>query len=213
MSVTELKPRSSALARVVATAKKMEEHEEFDRWQFADDVAEAVDELANGENGFDRSDRDKAGRGSADTGFFRALDQVNDAVSAAGVVTVGRGSIRGAYGTAKAWPPEIRVEGANYWAHYELQGQAYNTRRQQILQRLVKLHKGTVSTPQVRLWKSNSKPADLTPRDQKLENKLRSALRSWASPQKFTQLHQDEQQAAQTILRNLAGEIARGDFA
>jgi hypothetical protein len=35
-----------------AKAWKMEEHDEFDRWQFADDVLEAVDALSESQKRF-----------------------------------------------------------------------------------------------------------------------------------------------------------------
>lgn len=199
--------RPAALDRVVATAKKMEEHEEIDRWQFADDVAEAVDSLSEHQNGFGAAAQDP----KANTGLYRAIDEVNDRIAKAGVVTVGRQSIVGAYTTAKVWPPEERVQGANYWAHFELRSRAYTNRRQ-VLERLVRRHKGTVSTPQVRLWKSDSNPVDLTPRDERLEKRLRTGLRAWASPQAFTNLHEDDRTAAVRILNKLVNEIVAGEF-
>lgn len=208
MSVVELPlKKGSALERVVATARKMEEHEEFDRWQFADDVREAVDELSEHQNGFGAPEKP-----TTNTGLYAAIDKVNNQVASAGVVSVGRQSIVAAYTTAKAWPKGERVVGANYWAHFELRAREYDGRRQQILNRLVKQHKSTVSTPQVRLWKSSTKPMDITPRHERLEKKIRAALRSWASPQKFTQLHPDEQNLAEKLLYQLAGEISRGEF-
>ncbi len=48
MSTTELRlveEVGSALSRVIDVALRMQEHEEVDRWEFADDIAAAVAEL------------------------------------------------------------------------------------------------------------------------------------------------------------------------
>ena len=50
----------------------MEEHEEVDRWQFADDVQEAIDSLSEGQNGFGP---DPSG---VNTGLYRAIDELSD---------------------------------------------------------------------------------------------------------------------------------------
>lgn len=207
--MTDVLDATTALDRVVAAARQMEAHEDVDRWEFSSDVAEAVDAVMAGvQNRFEL-----VGRGQRHPGFNEALDKVNGEITKAGVLSVGRQSIVGAYTTAKAWPQESRVEGATYWAHYELRAKDYDQRRNSILSGLVrKSRDGRIGPKDVRLWRSNLRQPDMTPRDEKLEKGLRSALRRWATPQAFRQLHQDEQAAAVKILRRLAGEIELGEF-
>ena len=209
MSAAELPlAQGEALARVVAVAVRMEQHEQVDRWEFAYDVKDAVEELSGSpQNGFEVRD-------GLRTGLNEALDRVQDEIKKAGAPDVAsRETIRGSFHTAVAWPMDERVEGANYWAHFELRAKEYQARRQAILSRLVRESStGRVGTKQVRLWKSNSRAVDLTPRDERLARSIRAALRRWASPQKFTQLHPDEQTAAVNILNQFANEIALGEF-
>lgn len=207
MSAAEV-TQDSALSRVVAVALRMEEHEQVDRWELADDVKEAVQELTGeSENGFRIEEK-------YHSGLYAALDTVQEEIKKGGAPDVAsRDTIRGSYHTAIAWPEEERVDGANYWAHFELRAKEYQGRRQAILRRLVRESSSKrVGTKQVRLWKSNSRTVDLTPRDEKLAKGVRAALRRWASPQKFSQLHEDEQQAAISVLNRLITEITAGEF-
>lgn len=213
MSATELRlvTTGDALARVVDVALRMQEHEEVDRWEFADDVAEAVEEQMDGTEAQNRFVLREPG---AKTGINKALDKVRDEIRDAGAPDVAsKETVRGAFWTATAWPVEERVQGANYWAHYELRAKEYDGQRSAILKRLVaRSTDGRVGTKDVRLWKSDRRPADLTSRDEKLDRRLRTALRGWASPQKFTQLAVDEQQGAAKTLYRLAREVETGEF-
>jgi hypothetical protein len=159
--------RSDALDRVIADAKRIEEHEEVDRWQFADDVREAVDDLAEGQNGF-------GPESGVNTGLYRAIDEVNDRIRKAGIVSVGRQSIVGAYRTAQAWPSEARVSKATYWAHYELRGKEYDGIRQKALRRLAERQE-RVGPKDVRLWKSSQKPTVVTSFLTRVEKRIRAA--------------------------------------
>jgi hypothetical protein len=195
-----------ALERVVEAARRLEEHEEVDRWEFADDVREAVDALAESQNGFETR-----GMGPAAQGFYAAIDEVNSALTDAGIITVGRQSIVGAYTTAKAWPAEDRVEGATYWAHYELRGRDWDNRRARVLRRLLtESSRGRVGPQIVRTWKASVRPADLTPFLDKVERRLRSAIHAATKP--WNQVAEDDRQEIGRILRRLADEVQTGEF-
>lgn len=200
-----------ALDRVVEAAKRMEQHEEVDRWEFADDVRDAVDEQAIGQNGFDRSARDRAGRGSADTGFNVAIDRVNSRLYDEGIISVGRQSIVGAYTTAKAWSPEDRVEGATYWAHHELRGRDYDGRRSKVLRRLVAQNqRGRVGPKEVRLWKSSQRTEPMTPFLDQVEKAVRGALLRKGAP--WNTMAEGDRDAIARMMRDIGGEVARGEF-
>ena len=198
--------KTDALARVVEAAKRLEEHEEVDRWEFADDVREAVDALSSNQNGFGLS------QGAGDrTGLYAAIDEVNSALYDAGVISVGRQSIVGSYATAKAWPATERVRGATYWAHYELRGREWEGRRQRALLRLVsESSKGRVGPQIVRTWKASVTPTDLTPFLEKVDKRVRSAIKSAATP--WDRVTDDDRQQIAISLRRLADEIQAGEF-
>lgn len=195
--------RSAALDRVVADAKKMEEHEEVDRWQFSDDVQEAVDDIARPEtvSGLARGNRHQ------DSGFYRAIDEVNSHIKKAGVLVIGRDSIVGAYKTAQAWPPDTRVENATYWAHYELRAKEYDRNRQTALRKLAT--RGKVGPKDVRLWKSSRKPTVVTPFLTQVENRVRLALKRGVV---WNQLGEGDRQEIVRVLYAIAGEVERGTF-
>jgi hypothetical protein len=214
MSALEVLPggRTDALDRVVAAAKKMEEHEEIDRWEFADDVREAVDGLAKGQNGFDLSDRKAGpGRGKEGSGFYAAIDEVNSALYKAGVISVGRQSIVGAYTTAKSWPVDARVEGATYWAHHELRGREFDGRRNRVLLRLVQQNTtGRVGPKEVRLWKSSQRSNVVRPFLEQIESAVRGVLLRKGNP--WDRVSDDDRDWIARMLREVAGEIVREEF-
>lgn len=212
MSTAELRvvKNESAMDRLVEVALRLENDENVDHWELADSTLDAVEERgANAVDGI-------SGRGHS-TGLFAVLDEIRHELTEAGATQVAsKRTLRNAYSTARAWAPEDRVDGANYWAHYELAGSKWENRKR-ILNRLVDEHrrngrKGLIGTPEVRLRKSVDNKPDLRSRDVKLDAGLRSVLRRWASPQSFTQLHNDEQDAAVRILESLANEIRSGGF-
>jgi hypothetical protein len=196
--------KSAALDRVVADAKKMEEHEEVDRWQFSDDVLEAVEDISRPEtvSGLHKGNRHE------DSGFYQAIDEVNGHIKKAGVISVGRDSIVGAYKTAQAWPQDTRVENATYWAHYELRGKEYEQSRQRALRRLV-AGQGRVGPKDVRLWKSSRKPTVVTPFLTQIENRVRAALKRGVV---WNQLADGDRAEIVRILYALAGEVERETF-
>lgn len=204
--MTELAVVSTgALERVVATARRMEQHEEVDRWDFADDVHEAI----NDERGPETVSGPRQGNQHSMSGFYRAVDKVNDSLRKAQVTSVGRSSIVGAYATAEAWPEEDRVEGANYWAHYELRGRDY-TNRKQVLERLVEKTDGPVGTPRVRLWKSDQKHEKTVPFLDQVERGVRGFLKRKGNP--WDRVADDDRQQIARMLRAVAAEIAAGEF-
>ena len=197
---------NDALTRVVQAARRLEEHEEVDRWELADDVREAVDERSDDQNGFGHPEHSHT-----KTGLYAAIDQVNDALYEAGVISVGRESIVGAYTTAKAWPSEERVEGATYWAHYELRSRMFDGRRQRALQRLVEHSRtGRVGPKDVRLWKSSRQPTAVQPFLYQIEEAVRGALLRKGRP--WDKVGDDDRAAINRILRDIGGEIVRGEF-
>lgn len=195
--------KTDALDRVIADAKKMEEHEEVDRWQFSDDVCEAVDAIAGAQNGFEL-----VASGQRAPGFYRAIDEVNSAVRKAGVISVGRESIVGAYKTAQVWPPETRVKNATYWAHYELRGKEYDRVREKALKRLADRQE-RVGPRDVRLWKSSRKTTIVTPFLTQVENRLRGALKRGVV---WSHIADGDRDAIVQILRTLADEVDSGAF-
>ena len=209
MSIAEVVPinGSDALDRVVAAAKRIEEHEEVDRWEFADDVREAVDQRGESQNGFETQQR----MGPAPKGFYAAIDEVTERLTEENIVSVGRQSIVGAYTTAKVWPPEDRVEGATYWAHHELRGRDYEGRRKRALERLV-ARSGThrVGPKDVRLWKSSTRPSDMTPFIEKVDRRVRSAIKSAAAP--WNGVAEGDRMEIARNLRRLADEIQADEF-
>lgn len=205
--VHEITTSETALDRVVSAARRLEEHEEVDRWEFAEDVREAVDEQTDDQNGFGHPDQHPHTK----TGLYAAIDGVNAALADAGIISVGRSSIVGAYTTAKAWPEEERVEGATYWAHYELRGRDYDGRRQKALQRLVnRSQKGRVGPRDVRLWKSSIRPSDITPFLEKVERRVRVAIKSAAAP--WAGVSETDRDAIGRMLKRIADEIQTGEF-
>lgn len=210
MTVVELDARRrSATQKLIDVALRLERDENVDHWELADSTLGAVEErIETPSTAFGPGNR---------TGLYSVLDEIRAELYEAGATNVAtKRTLRNAYRTAQAWPPDDRVDGANYWAHYELAGSKWQ-KRKRILGRLVQEHqrngrKGLIGTPEVRLRKSEDNKPDLRPRDVKLDADVRRVLRRWASPQSFTQLHSDEQDAAVRILETLANEIRAGNL-
>lgn len=198
--------KPAALDRVIATARRMQEHEEIDRWEFSDDVAEAVVSRVETVLTLARGNRHQ------DSGLNTALEEVRLAIKRAGVEEVASiDTVRGAYHTARAWPATERVAGANYWAHYELRAREYDGRRQTILRRLVERSTtGHVGTPDVRLWKSSRKPAEMVPWLVQIDKGLRGVLNrkvvSWS------RLSEDDRRAIVKMLQQIANEVSAEEF-
>ncbi len=212
MSVAELdEHRTTATERLIEVALRLERDEDVDHWELADTTLEAVEErLGNAVDGV-------SSRQGQTTGIYAVLDEIRSELQEAGAANVAaKRTLRNAYSTAATWPLEDRVEGANYWAHYELAGAKW-TNRKRILQRLVDDRrkqggKGLIGTPQVRLRKSDETKPDLRPRDEKLDASIRSAVHRWASPQEFSRLASEEQDMALKVIEQVAREMRAGEF-
>jgi hypothetical protein len=116
-----------------------------------------------------------------------------------------------AYTTAKAWPADTRVDRATYWAHHELRGRDYDNRRGRILQRLVRETKAVRVGPKaVRTWKADQRPGVVTPFLEQIEAAVRQTLKRKGSP--WDRVAENDRDAISRILRDIAGEVARGEF-
>jgi hypothetical protein len=191
-------------------ALEMEAHLDTDPWALGDALLKDIGIIGAGSN-----DPTK-------TGLFAKVDEIRNEMLEVGALTVAKktGTLTEAYRTARHWPPEHRrPDIATYFAHARFRNKDYQGERgAKKLEQLHRKTKGRRVTPDdVRLWReaqqraAGNMPAPLS-RDEMLDRKLRTALRGWASPQTFAQLHEDEQETAAALLQRLAGEIRRGEF-
>lgn len=113
--------------------------------------------------------------------------------------------------TAQVWSREDRVPGASFYAHRALNSPKYDRIRVERLQRLVdKSSTGRISDKTVRNWIRDRKPGEKQSFLQKVERRLRGAVKSAASPWEAT-VQADRDKIAQ-ILRVIANEIENGTF-
>jgi hypothetical protein len=103
------------------------------------------------------------------------------------------------------------VPEASFYAHRALNSPKYNGYRQQRLLRLrEKAPNGRVTETAVRMWIRDSQPAEKQTFLEKVERRLRSAVKSSAAPWERTV--EDDRMAIAKMLRVIATEIEAGDF-
>jgi hypothetical protein len=113
--------------------------------------------------------------------------------------------------TAHVWSAEDRVPEASFYAHRALNSPKYNGYRQQRLLRLrEKAPNGRVTETAVRMWIRDGQPAEKQSFLEKVERRIRLAVKSAAAPWERTV--EDDRIAIAKMLRVIATEIEAGDF-
>jgi hypothetical protein len=211
------RPVSLKLERLVKHLAQIDQGGEHDLWETADLTWDFIADALPMSTGQGRS----AGTPRTSEVSFRseaareAAREVTGRLRSDGVLVDGREASERTLlewaETASIWPPDERVEAASFYAHRALNPPKYGgTRRTRLLRLQAKSATGRVTEPQVRQWIRDRKPGEKQTFLEKVERRLRSAVKSAAAPWEATE-HDDRMKIAK-ILREIAGEIERGEF-
>jgi hypothetical protein len=204
-TITEEPPASPAPAmpqlRSVEVAKRQETR---DAWELADAIYEDVLSLVP----------DPAlvatGADGVNTKVYEAAEQVFEGHRKAGT-DVGRTYVRAMFATVRVWPREDRLpELASFVVHAELRGKDWSNRRE-IIQRLARESKnGRATWVNVRLWKSERKPAAFKTFLQLTDERIRRCVKNAGKP--WHLLEDGDREEIAKMLHTIAGEVEAGTF-
>jgi hypothetical protein len=193
----------------------MELHLDGDPWALGDSLIRDV----GGEDAVSAASE----RSHQNTGLYATLEDIRHEMQEAGALTVSKkfSTVRKAHATARAWPEEYRRSEIATWSvHASLTSSTQSAeQRAKLIERLARRAKRPrVTVDDLRLYRESQRRAEgKIPKplsfQELLEQRLRRALRSWASPQTIDALKSADRDGAIRTLRTLASEIERGEFA
>jgi hypothetical protein len=176
VSAIESIPTMSATEYVVEVFKRTHRSGDSGQWERSDAVRDAV------ERQLPPSPPGGVGNGGSPTpntdGSYRVIENLAAELSQSGIAEdLAIKTIATYRLVANAWPEEDRFEQASYDAHRELANKTYDANRVKIMDRLVRRSsRGIVTRADVRTYKSEMKPKESKPWDERFRQAVWSAL-------------------------------------
>ena len=217
MSVALNEP--TVVGALIGALRDADQGREKDMWSLADLTLDALKDtlpaMRPGRGAYERGDSPLSELSFKSEAAREAARELSDKVRAEGILINGNEAKSRTFldwaQTAHVWASDERVPEASFYAHRALNSPKYNgIRRQRLLRLREKAPNGRVTETAVRMWIRDRMPAEKQSFLEKVERRLRSAVKSAAAPWERTV--EDDRMAIAKMLRVIASEIEAGDF-
>jgi hypothetical protein len=213
--MTDLANLPNTLDALVEHLRETDNSGEHDLWETADLVLAVIGDRLPLAAGHGRTWSPRAAPSFQSEAARLVAREITKTLATEGILVNGREAnertLLGWAENAHVWPALERVEGASFYAHYALKSPKYDGIRQARLERLRdRSRNGRVTETAVRNWIRDQKPAEKQTFLEKVERRIRLAIKAATAPWEATV--EDDRHEIARLLRLIANEIDEGVF-